>query len=825
MITGNDSVAADNQVPLMRGYIQENANGELSVQKNIIPSLVVARTQYEQLRIDHLTRIATYAIIEGQIAGNPPFDQAELDSHGLGHIANYNNFKARSYYERTAQTYWNLINATEVFLKVRLAGKDSQFPRWANIIARHFNDVVREWDDFYTNLNLLGAQITKFGWCPIYWSDEKSWMWEVVDVSKCFLPAQTQTLKSKLTNICIESNYTVQDLYTIYTKATDSSPWNEQALANFLILRANTFIRNNEQRFTNILELQRRLQNNDQWVATYYNDSVRLVNLFQQEYDGKISHYIFDRDVITPTRTAPESQAYPNTASDFLFFLDRQYKSFSEAIVIYTASPGEWTIHSNLGIGHKTYAGAQAINLLDCTIVDMARMAATPIVRSTAVIGKEVTPIRFMPGVAADVGASEFIQNNLGANINQLVLASQHLSTTLDINAANSGEDPAQADRSQGSVSPTQYKMQSFSEFGVLKNNIAHFYKQFDDTIQNMFVKMLHATPADKGYEYAKEWKLRCIEDGVPEFLFDTSPVGLKGLPRQFRKVSASRVAGDGSTLARIMGLDSLGKLVGSFNEAEMADYKREYVEATLGVDYVPAFASSSGQPDESAGGASLAGIENILMKQGEVPTFSPDNEQRVHALKHMELIQQTINAVQQQQISAVDADRVLTVAIPHTSEHISFMAKSPLLYGQILQQIEKPFGQMVKLAQLYRKNAQAMIQSAIRQQQEEAAATQQVMNDQQRKDFVAKKDQERKDYETGAKLERAAEANETRAEIMRTKTSADIENRRRETDAKVEEATAKARTQQELNTTPIPELQSDLSVIAGNTPSTTDFE
>ena len=68
-----------------------------------------------------------------------------------------------------------------------------------------------------------------------------------------------------------------------------------------------------------------------------------------------------------------------------------------------------------------------------------------------------------------------------------------------------------------------------------------------------MFVRLLKLTSGDEGYEYAEEFKARCILDGVPEQLFDTAKVSkLNGLPTQFKSVKASRIAGDGSTLARV---------------------------------------------------------------------------------------------------------------------------------------------------------------------------------------------------------------------------------------------------------------------------------
>ena len=160
--------------PFMRQMITQKEGGGIEAPKNIIKTVAAAYQQYVTVRQAHVDRIAVYAAIEGMLGGNPPYDQAELEENGLGHIANFNNFKARSSYEKAAQGFWNLINSTEVFVKVSLALKTPDAQKYADTIARHFSDVVKEWEDFAPNFNLLGAQLTKFGLCPVVFPHEES---------------------------------------------------------------------------------------------------------------------------------------------------------------------------------------------------------------------------------------------------------------------------------------------------------------------------------------------------------------------------------------------------------------------------------------------------------------------------------------------------------------------------------------------------------------------------------------------------------------------------------------------------------------------------
>lgn len=809
--------------PFIRATLEQKANGSVEAPTNIIQTVSAAYNQYIIMRTDHLPRIGVYAAIEGMIGGNPPYDQAELDAHGLSHIANFNNFKARAAYEKQAQSFWNLINAVEVFVKISLAIKLPQAAGWADTMARHFSDVVKEWEDFAPNFNLLGAQLTKFGLCPIIFPHEESPLWEVVDVSRFYIPPQTQTFLSKLTNVSVDTTYTIQELYQIYKKTESGDPWNKKALESFLILKANLYVDNLGTPIINLVDLERFINANDGTVNQYFNDTVKLVNMYQKEYDdGKISHYIFSAEQFQNVQTRVTEMI-----EDFLYFVDRQYDSLEDAVLVFTACPGEWTIHENVGLGQKMFAGAQAVNMLDCNIVDMAKMATTPLVRTLATGGRNTEPIRFYSGVATDIGAAEFQQNNLGANIDQVVGAAQYTAVGLQQNALNSGDDPSVPDAQLGSISPSQARSRDWKEFGTLKNVVAHFYNTFDKVIRRVFIRFLTMKENAPGYELAKEWKRRCKEDGVPNELFDTAKKGLHGLPQQFRGVKAARVAGDGSNLARIMGLESLGQIVGTMNERQLNAYKKEYVAATVGVDYIPVFAGDD-VGDELSGGASLARAEDNGMKSGFPALFSADNDQAAHADEHMGSGAEIVQAVAQQQMSPVDADRIIRLLVPHLTEHIQFMSKSPQFYRDTLNRLQKPYKQLVQWAQLNRRNAEAMIQAAQKQQLEDQAATQQVMSDAERKDFVAQADVARADRKVESQVERAKEANETRAEIMKDKVIRDADNKRLqvqlEADAK-KGATAKGRTQNELAETSTEALSAELSTMLGRTPSTVDFE
>lgn len=825
----------DSPGDFLRGQIVQTSLGVLKPPENIIQTIQGSKALYFSYRTLHLARIDLYAQIEGLIAGNPPYNPVDLAKHKLSHIANFNNLDARSLFDRGALAYWNLLNEAATLIKFEIRpgswlGKtekrtkgqtDPDLVKWADIMADHWNTVVRSWPSFAVAFNTLAGQLVKFGVSPVLFSDERDWRWRTVELSRFFVEDQAQTDIDLVTSIFVETIFTTQYLYGIYDQFKDvekppadsdwdyeKCPWNMIELSGLLLWIANTFAKNNHSSpFMDMMDIQKRIQNKDLTFNAVFSDNVRIVSQFQKEYDGTISHYMFH---------ALWDQG------KHLFFQSNQYKRMEEGVIIFTASPGEFTIHSNRGLGHKIFSGSQAMMQLDCSIIDMARMSATPIIKGLSTGSKDFEAIRFYPGVPTNIGTAEFVQNQLGENIGGLIQASQYILSKMNYNIANSGEDPSQPDSSVGSISPSQARMQSFKEFSVLKNGIAHFYGQLDLVFINMTIKMLNSKATYPGHEYAQEWKDRCIEDGVPEEIFAVGKdTDVTGMPKHLR-CRATRVAGDGSTLARILGLQELGPISGGFGPKQAAAYQREYVIATMGPEYLPAFGPTE-DTDESSGGASLAGVENAIMRAAESPVFSMDNEHKAHFVTHAALAKDTIEKIQQQQLDPVGADKIFVVLVPHMTEHWNALSKSPFSV-EFINKVKQSWGQIEQYATLNHHNAAKQYQGQIKAQQEAQAKQDQVLSDQQLKNLQVKGDISRKDVQAQSKEQRANQQSENTANIQQQKVQSDAANKRLAVQLDANNKTLKQQGDA-LAATPLPELRQGLSNINGADPSPYNIE
>lgn len=776
-------------VPLqdqIRGQLEvEEPSGRLKQPTNIIKTLYGARAVFFKHRAEHLKRIHLYAAIRGMFAGNPPYDPVELQKHGLSWVSNFNDLNARSKLDKGAEALWNLLYETEYLMNFTITYPKEknlapQLEEYQDILAEHADDVLRGWRSFNTVQNTMSMQLMELGVSPVFWHDPEDWHYRTVELSKFYIADQTLTDMDRLSSVCIESFFDVQYLFQAYERAMkdtndgknpEGSPWNPNELKYLLLRQANTYYKAQGLPFSE-MDMQRKLENGDLMWESAFTDNVRLVSLFYKEYDGKISHYMFHQMV---------------GQSECLFFSDRFYNSFAEALVIFTANPGEFTIHSNRGLGHKMFALAQAINQMNCSLVDAGRLASTVLLRSSPMIGAEAAPIRLYPGGITHIGTAEVVESQIGENVQQLVGLAQYFDGMTQRNLMNAGDDPASPDADKGSVAASQARMMAFKEFGVLRNVVNHYYNTQDWVYQNVLNIWLKALSGNNmawpAYKDAKKWRDRCVNDGVPKEIFEWNKEDNE--PR-YLAVTASRVAGDGSTLARIMSLEAMQGIVGALGPDGVYEWQRQWIMATVGKHHVRAFLPSKAQYQQQTGGSSVAGVENGITQLGQSPIMGLGDDHIAHITTHMVLATDVLKKLTAKQLDPVAVDKVLAVMTPHIVEHQQAAARNPF-NKQTLDKLKSGIGQIVKLTQMNRANATRQLQGMIDEERQNQQGQQQTLTEEQRKDLALQGDIRRADLKVQSQVERAKEANQTRAEVMRTKVERDAENKRLEIQLKAD--------------------------------------
>lgn len=766
--------------------VEYTGDGGINIPDKVISNPSIARAMYNTLRVNHLDRILLYAEIDGLLQGNPPYDQNALEQAGLGHISNFNTLEPRSLFEKILQSYWALVFATEsvINIEIDIPGVP-EAASYGHVLSREWTKVVKEeWRQFTNELTATCKQLVKYGVSPIMWPDERSPKWKMIELNKFYIPDRTKDNSEEFTNVFLKTEMSVVYLIEMYqyykSRPGDTAGWNIKELEWLIQFVANMQSGRYAQH-SDALDMQQRRNARDIDYMELYNETVPIVSLLYRENDGSVTHYMFHEYMDSGT---------------FLYTYESQYKTMDDALIVFTRTPGDIYIHENKGIGHLIFPVSQAKIMLDNATLDMGRWASTPLISDSPNPLQSSEPIRFTPGVATNIGTAQIQNNNMGANMSANIAASQFYGNMLQQNLANSGDGAQGDDRSIASLSASQVRMRTFdTNHSMLGMHIDHFYRPLDVMYTNMVSIMLRAKRNHPDYDIAYRWKNRCIAKGVPEEVFRIKAD--EKLPEWFT-VRATRVAGSGSKLARIMGLESLAGIMGSFGRREQEAYKREFITAHLGPEYVATFTQDSQDTEEIAGGASVAFLENNVMAQGQQALFSQSNDHRAHIEVHLALLNDTIQQVTQRQMDVIQADRIFTVALPHTTEHYQALAANPFAQAMV-EQLKSVMDRLNRYAVLNRRNAQKAVIARQRQMEQQQQKTQEVMSDQELKTYTTLKEDQRADFKVQQQVERAKEASEERAKALEKTTDAKVQAIRE---------TARAKAQAESNP---PLEQSDL--------------
>lgn len=707
--------------------------GDLLTPNHAVPNSASGRIIYDRMRKSHAKRALVFARIQGMIDGNPPYSKKSLKQHGMLAQSNVNWRDGEAIYESVALAYWSLFNDVQYIVQFMTnIGDPNQNPVIGETVAKEFDRVMREWDKFHDLMTDHQSDLIKFGFSSIIWPDEKDWRFNVADVWRFLVPERTRNHTDYINIAAVEHVMSAQELWDIANKINDknedSSPWSKDEIANILSFALNKDTKNQYSRQT-FAQLQTKIRNNDVQIDEILNEDILLVSLYIREYNGRVSHGII------------HAEMEHGQSNEWVFFEDRQYSTMSEAVAIFSFTPGEKYVHGNKGMGHRIFNTVEGVTQLDNSLMDSARRASTVLIRSRSGRNRDMKKIRFHHGGFVDIGEAEFVQNLMGANLASSVEAARYYRNKLETNNNVSGANMATRDGKQTTLGET--KIQVTREARVQKNRIAHYYKQLDRLFREIIRKMLKSRPGDSGYDVVKLWKDRCIEQGVPEEFFEltTENEGQNGLPSHLR-VLVTRASGSGSQVADQVETQTMMQILPTLGERGRQRVLEDFVAANRGHPYIDRYLPPEDQQQQPVGDDTIASIENNQLEKGELVIVSPDNNHAVHAQRHLNRLKQiaeafngaedqarnagsetpSVDAGQFGQYSLEETDIAFQTAGPHFVRHLLFLQQDPTrvpLANSLAQQwaILANFGD--KIANNAQEHRNKKLRDARKQQQE----------------------------------------------------------------------------------------------------------
>ena len=637
-------------------------------------------------------QIASYrrSQIQGIIDGNSPYNDIQLREMNQADRINVNWGHAEAKVENAVIPYFDILTSVGTYATVTTAyGKDAgKRQEWSRIISDEFHKLLdRTNPNFLAQHSICHKQLVIHGQACMYWGDGMDFRAKAVEPWQIIVP-KGASVDWRNWEFCyvLDQVYT-EELYQYIEdeEAASRGGWNVEECRK-AIMQARV----DEQDQRRPWEwYQQQFKLNALYYSLAKSKVIKIAHMYVREYDGRISHYVFDR--LNPT--------------DWLCARIGAYQSFDNAFTIFLNGVGNGYYHGVRGLGQKVYKWAEAMNRINNSLCE------------GVIVGSS---IMFQPQTAADAEKIKTVQ--IGP---YRILPPGLQLTQVDVkNNLTAAMQTAQMFQSQesdeiGSFLPTIGGARKKSNKEVelemgeksrLTNTRAEIYLQALDVHYREVYRRasnLNILIEDSGGKEALRFQNACFDRGVP-----------KAALVEVESVKATRSIGQGSSQARMQAMKMIQEYLPQLPETNRKRVINANIAAIAGQTGVEAF----GIPEnvkQDGNDISIASLENNAFSSGGQVLIDPDQNHAVHVGVHLQFADGLVQEVNDQQKDPRMAATILQALIPHLLTHLKMLKEDPTRREQF-DSLNQQTSELLKIADQINRMAQDLQQKEMERAQQQ---------------------------------------------------------------------------------------------------------
>lgn len=623
--------------------------------------------------------------IQAMKDGEPPYNQAALVASGQGTRANANFLMGQDLITKANNGYIDIATSPKHLMTIEVEGGEAaERLSYSRIIASELTRTIRKWPGFMPNFLRLVDLFVTHGVGIEYSPNTTDFRFEVTGFSGFHIPRQTPATEEGIAYAIARKDMQVTELYdSIRDEAkAEKMGWNVAAV-KAAIGRATTKSSNGE--LGQLEKLQQQIKSNDLFSTRQFAH-VPVLHGWVREFDGTISFFMTEKDC---------------QEGDFLYKQYSQYDCAHDAFNFFCYGVGNGTFHSVRGMGHMIYALVQLHNRLMCQKADGVMMDESIMVQAASANGLQEASLNYMGPFALLSNGLDIVDRKYSSSDRTLPFLGEVKNlmgqTSGRFMAATGGTDSYQ---NRDSVN-SQLETIASGDSGA----VDLFYSSWDRTMRKMCERIIKGSKVAKVDRLTAEFHERIAKQGITQEILDSV---------DHDSTYAYRALGAGSPAARSVAFKRLMEVLPQLDEIGRKRLIYQFVADLVGYQNADYFASESEEPRLNAEG-SLAGLENILLMQGNPVPVLAYQMHATHVQIHMPPLLQTLDGIETGQIDPMQALQGLQVSLDHLAKHGEQLAQDPTqapLYGQVkealnnLQQVVTNMDRKIKAEQ--RKQAES---------------------------------------------------------------------------------------------------------------------
>lgn len=638
----------------------ENMSPEGEIPESRIKDPQEAKRIFDALWDADKDRRKNRAEIQAMLDGVPPYDESELEATGQSDRANVNFGEGEALLESAMAGYVDLLNSVERLMTFKTTfGDPSQRYEWEQIMSEEMTRMLRNWPRYTSQFLLLATHFVGHGVGVLYFDDESDWRWKVSGLGDFLIPNRTYACEEDIEVAVCRRSYQVHQLYAFIKdeEIAKQAGWNVEEVKNAILEAVNSG--SNSQSVTDWEELRTQLKNNDLTIGYAGASEVKVLHLWNKEFDGSVSHIVSlengDNEEFLCRRISP-------------------FKNVAQAFTIFTYGIGtNGYYHSIRGLGYKIYPQIQASNRLRCQFYDGAMLSASLMIQPESEDALNDLNLFYYGPYSVIPPKMRVVERTVPNLANNVVPMLADITNTI--------QNKTGSYQANSSTPRTKFEVQAAISQGTKLSSAALnlFYEPWQRFLREVVRRVIRPLylAAEPGGEEVADFIARCMRRGVPAEAVYGIDLG---------SVAAVRAIGAGSETNRLMAFDEFMQYMSAFDDTGKRNIMRDRVAARVGYDQVNRYIQPIGMESRPLPDEKVAELENNSFQMGLNVTVKPNENHLIHARVHNALITNMVQRIDAGELGLEQSVQQLVNLVQHQEQHLQLVQVDKTVEQEVAQ-------------------------------------------------------------------------------------------------------------------------------------------
>lgn len=679
--------------------------------KRRIKDAASAQTIVANLWEANKQRMLKEAAMQAMVDGNPPYNASKMRAAGRSGDANFNTLEAKALHSTSVVPYYDLFAGATHYVDIRTRlGGEQEKARWSGTITEEYDFMLRDWDGLDTQMQEMITEFVGFGRGYLVWDDMKSWRFHKIACSRIMVPDATPIDLERCELVVVLQDWTVAELNGKIRneKAAKDAGWNISETIDAI----ESAVPSDPAVPDDPVAAQQQLRDNDLYVSAR-SSTVPTATLFVREFSGKWSEYLVRRDQIPAD--SPNNDRPPVS---YLFKAEDRYENLRQCInpFFFEVRSGSWNGAS--GLLRDIFAIMQLKDRIACAQADAVFLRNSLVLQPRTALDKQRMNLMQVGRITWIPDGVEVHQSQILGDITSTIEVSRELTMMTE---RNTGIYRPTMEKTGGNPETLGEFQMKFAQATVLSvSAVNRFYAQMDRLYQEQFRRSVAKNIRESDGEWAKaalKFRERCQVRGVPPEAYEKDNI---------ESVRAWRNIGNGSVSMRQQALQGFMGIYGVLPAGGQQNLIADIISVNGSQSQVDRYMPPSEIEKLPTDHMAIAMLENAALKIGAPVTWTPSQNNLIHAQTHLQAVAQAAASLQQ----GADPHEVLAYmdAIgAHVLIHLQRESQNPAS-KQAVKALGEQWKQLAAVADKLRKH----IQATAEQQQAQRQKTDDVLTDQQ---------------------------------------------------------------------------------------------